>query len=75
MTIVEKTYETTNTTELKQVYEDLAFWRAQAEAREQALKAEGGDGGGGLFPGDGSVPPMAALGFIAAIVLLALVND
>ena len=75
VTIVEKTYETTNTTELKQVYEDLAFWRAQAEAREQALKAEGGDGGGGLFPGDGSVPPMAALGFIAAIVLLALVND
>jgi len=25
VTIVEKTYETTNTTELKQVYEDLAF--------------------------------------------------
>lgn len=73
VTIVEKTYETTNTTELKQLYEDLAYERAQIEAREKALEADGG-GGGGLFP-NGDVPPGVALGFVAAIVLLALARE
>jgi len=73
VTIVEKHYETTNSTELKQLYEDLAYERAMIEAREKALKAEG-NGGGGLF-GGGDVPPGVAVGFVAAIVLLALIKD
>ncbi|GGN92797.1 hypothetical protein [Haloarcula pellucida] len=71
VTIEKTTYKTTNVTELKQLYEDLAYKRAQIEAREQALRAASG---GGLF-GGGSVPPTVALGVVGVLVLLAALND
>ncbi|NHX41332.1 MULTISPECIES: hypothetical protein [Haloarcula] len=46
VTIQKTTYETTNVTELKQQYEDLAKRRAEIEAREQNLR---GSAGGGLL--------------------------
>jgi len=46
VTIQKTTYETTNVTELKQQYEDLAQKRAEIEAREQNLR---GSAGGGLL--------------------------
>lgn len=71
VTIEKTTYKTSNVTELKQLYEDLAYKRAQIEAREQALQAAAG---GGLF-GSGSVSPTVALGVIGVLVLLAALND
>jgi hypothetical protein len=69
VTIQKTTYETTNVTELKQQYEDLAYKRAQIEAREKALRQSAGGG----FLGGGSVPPVVALavtGTLLAIVVL-----
>ena len=51
VTIQKTTYETTNVTELKQQYEDLAQKRAEIEAREQNLR---GSAGGGLLGGSSS---------------------
>ncbi|KAA9400080.1 hypothetical protein Har1130_14590 [Haloarcula sp. CBA1130] len=51
VTIQKTTYETTNVTELKQQYEDLARKRAEIEAREQNLR---GSAGGGLLGGSSS---------------------
>ncbi|AHB64487.1 hypothetical protein HISP_00145 [Haloarcula hispanica N601] len=51
VTIQKTTYETTNVTELKQQYEDLAKRRAEIEAREQNLR---GSAGGGLLGGSSS---------------------
>jgi hypothetical protein len=64
VTIQKTTYETTNVTELKQQYEDLAYRRAQIEAREKALKQSAG---GGLL-GGGSVSPIAALAVIGTLL-------
>ena len=64
VTIQKTTYKTTNVSELKQQYEDLAYKRAQIEAREQALAG----GGGGLNLGSAS--PVVLVGIAAAAVLL-----
>ncbi|EMA16013.1 hypothetical protein [Haloarcula amylolytica] len=51
VTIQKTTYKTTNVTELKQQYDDLAKRRAEIEAREQNLR---GSAGGGLLGGSSS---------------------
>jgi len=63
-TIQKTQYQTTNTTELKQLYEDLAYKRAQIEAREQALA------GGGGFNFGGSTGPIAIVAVAGAAFLL-----
>ncbi|MDQ2072709.1 hypothetical protein RBH20_09195 [Haloarcula sp. H-GB4] len=59
VTIQKTTYKTTNVTELKQQYEDLAQKRAEIEAREQNLR---GSAGGGLLGGSSSSLVLALLG-------------
>ncbi|NLV06110.1 hypothetical protein GOC83_08210 [Haloarcula rubripromontorii] len=59
VTIQKTTYETTNVTELKQQYEDLAQKRAEIEAREQNLR---GSSGGGLLGGSSSSLVLALIG-------------
>jgi hypothetical protein len=71
VTIQKTTYETTNVTELKQQYEDLAYKRAQIEAREKALKQSAG---GGLL-GGGSVPPVVALAVIGTLLGIVVLQN
>ncbi|MDS0279376.1 hypothetical protein NDI85_16365 [Halomicroarcula sp. S1AR25-4] len=71
VTIEKTVYKTSNLTELKQQYEDLAYRRAQIEAREQALKEAGG---GGLF-GGGSVSPIIAISVIGTLLLVVLLDN
>ncbi|MDQ2073495.1 hypothetical protein RBH20_13205 [Haloarcula sp. H-GB4] len=71
VTIQKTTYETTNVTELKQQYEDLAYKRAQIEAREKALKQSAG---GGLL-GGGSVPPVVALAIIGTLLAIVVLQN
>ncbi|AJF25681.1 hypothetical protein SG26_08035 [Haloarcula sp. CBA1115] len=59
VTIQKTTYETTNVTELKQQYEDLARKRAEIEAREQNLR---GSAGGGLLGGSSSSLVLVLIG-------------
>jgi len=59
VTIQKTTYETTNVTELKQQYEDLAQKRAEIEAREQNLR---GSAGGGLLGGSSSSLVLVLIG-------------
>ncbi|WP_367175467.1 hypothetical protein [Haloarcula rubripromontorii] len=66
VTIQKTTYETTNVTELKQQYEDLARRRAEIEAREQNLQ---GSAGGGLLGGSSS---SLVIGLIAVAALYAV---
>ncbi|WP_336358495.1 hypothetical protein [Haloarcula sp. CGMCC 1.6347] len=71
VTIQKTTYETTNVTELKQQYEDLAYRRAQIEAREKALQQSAG---GGLL-GGGSVPPVVALAVIGTLLGIVVLQN
>ncbi|WP_049939003.1 hypothetical protein [Haloarcula marismortui] len=71
VTIEKTTYETSNVTELKQQYEDLAYKRAQIEAREKALKQSAG---GGLL-GGGSVPPVVALAVIGTLLAIVVLQN
>ncbi|KOX93413.1 hypothetical protein AMS69_05670 [Haloarcula rubripromontorii] len=71
VTIQKTTYETTNVTELKQQYEDLAYKRAQIEAREQALQQSAGGG----FLGDGKVSPIAALAIIGTLLAVVVLQN
>ena len=71
VTIQKTTYETTNVTELVQQYEDLAYKRAQIEAREQALQQSAG---GGLL-GGGSVSPIAALAVIGTLLAVVVLQN
>ncbi|WP_146417598.1 hypothetical protein [Haloarcula hispanica] len=71
VTIQKTTYETSNVTELKQQYEDLAYRRAQIEAREKALKQSAG---GGLL-GGGSVPPVVALAVIGTLLAIVVLQN
>ncbi|AAV47116.1 unknown [Haloarcula marismortui ATCC 43049] len=71
VTIQKTTYETTNVTELKQQYEDLAYKRAQIEAREKALKQSAGGG----FLGGGSVPPVVALAVIGTLLAIVVLQN
>ena len=71
VTIQKTTYETTNVTELKQQYEDLAYKRAQIEAREKALKQSAG---GGLL-GGGSVSPVVALAVIGTLLAIVVLQN
>ncbi|KAA9408161.1 hypothetical protein Har1131_03680 [Haloarcula sp. CBA1131] len=71
VTIQKTTYETSNVTELKQQYEDLAYKRAQIEAREKALKQSAG---GGLL-GGGSVPPVVALAVIGTLLTIVVLQN
>ncbi|KAA9411130.1 hypothetical protein EGO51_01030 [Haloarcula hispanica] len=66
VTIEKTTYKTTNVTELKQQYEDLAKRRAEIEAREQNL---GGSAGGGLLGGSSS---SLVIGLVAVAALYAV---
>ncbi|RLM48162.1 hypothetical protein DVK00_06600 [Haloarcula sp. Atlit-47R] len=59
VTIQKTTYETTNVTELKQQYEDLARKQAEIEAREQNLR---GSAGGGLLGGSSSSVVLVLIG-------------
>ena len=59
VTIQKTTYETTNVTELKQQYEDLARKRAEIEAREQNLR---GSAGGGLLGSSSSSLVLVLIG-------------
>nr|WP_240938355.1 hypothetical protein [Haloarcula rubripromontorii] len=70
-TIQKIQYQTTNVTELKQQYEDLAYRRAQLEAREQALKNSGGGG----FLGGESVNTTAAIVVVALVLALGIINN
>jgi len=70
-TIQKVQYETTNITELKQQYEDLAYRRAELEAREQAMKQAGG---GGLLGGE-SVNTTAAIVIVALVLALGIINN
>jgi len=71
VTIQKTTYETTNVTELKQQYEDLAYRRAQIEAREKALRHSAGGG----FLGGGSVPPVIALAVIGTLLGIVVLQN
>ncbi|MBX0325580.1 hypothetical protein EGH21_21380 [Halomicroarcula sp. F13] len=71
VTIEKTTYQTSNVTELKQLYEDLAYERAKIEAREQALRAAAG--GGGLL--GGSMNATAALVVVALVLALGIINN
>jgi len=71
VTIQKTTYKTTNVTELKQQYEDLAYRRAQIEAREKAMKQSAG---GGLL-GAGSVPPVVALAVIGTLLGIVVLQN
>ena len=71
VTIQKTTYETSNVTGLKQQYEDLAYKRAQIEAREKALKQSAG---GGLL-GGGSVPPVVALAVIGTLLTIVVLQN
>lgn len=71
VTIEKTTYETSNVTELKQQYEDLAYRRAQIEAREKAMKQSAG---GGLL-GGGSVSPVVALAVIGTLLAVVVLQD
>ena len=71
VTIQKTTYETTNVTELKQQYEDLAYRRAQIEAREKAMKQSAG---GGLL-GGGSVSPVVALAVIGTLLAIVVLQN
>ncbi|EMA20009.1 hypothetical protein [Haloarcula argentinensis] len=71
VTIQKTTYETSNVTELKQQYEDLAYRRAQIEAREKAMKQSAG---GGLL-GGGSVSPVVALAVIGTLLGIVVLQD
>ena len=71
VTIQKTTYETTNITELKQQYEDLAYRRAQIEAREKALQQSAG---GGLLGGS-SVPPVVALAVIGTLLGIVVLQN
>jgi len=71
VTIQKTTYETTNVTELKQQYEDLAYKRAQIEAREKALRQSAGGG----FLGGGSVPPIVALAVIGTLLAIVVLQN
>jgi len=75
VTIRNVTYETAdvNTTELRLMYEDLAYQQAQLEARKAALRDDGG-GGGGLL-GSGSIDKTVALLALAALAGAALLNS
>ncbi|MBV0902347.1 hypothetical protein KTS37_11160 [Halomicroarcula salina] len=66
-TIEQTTYQTTNVTELKQMYEDLAKRRAEIEAREQNLR---GSAGGGLLAGS-STSLVLVLVAVAALYAVA----
>jgi len=66
VTIEKTTYQTTNVTELKQQYEDLAKKYAEIEAREQNLQ---GSAGGGLLAGSSS---SLVIGLIAVAALYAV---
>jgi len=71
VTIEKTTYETTNVTELKQQYEELAEFRAELEAREQALNGGGGGAGGGFLSGSSDRElGIIALGGAALVYLL-----
>jgi len=71
VTIQKTTYETSNVTELKQQYEDLAYKRAQIEAREKALRQSAGGG----FLGGGSVPPVVALAVIGTLLAIVVLQN
>ncbi|WP_206039099.1 hypothetical protein [Halomicrobium mukohataei] len=73
VTIEKTTYETAdvNTTQLAKLYENLAYERAQWEAREQDL----GGGGGGGFLGGGSIDQTVALLALAALAGAALLGN
>ncbi|WP_336336548.1 hypothetical protein [Haloarcula brevis] len=71
VTIQKTTYKTTNVTELKQQYEDLAYKRAQIEARKKALQQSAG---GGLL-GGGSVPPVVALAVIGTLLGIVVLQN
>ncbi|GAA3872635.1 hypothetical protein [Haloarcula argentinensis] len=71
VTIEKTTYETSNVTELKQQYEDLAYKRAQIEAREKAMKQSAG---GGLL-GGGSVSPVVALAIIGTLLAIVVLQN
>ncbi|RLM96220.1 hypothetical protein [Haloarcula sp. Atlit-7R] len=71
VTIQKTQYKTTNVTELRQQYEDLAYRRAQIEAREKALRQSAG---GGLL-GGGSVPPVVALAVVGTLLGIAVLQD
>jgi len=71
VTIQKTTYRTTNVTELKQQYEDLAYKRAQIEAREQALQQSAGGG----FLGGKSVSPVVALAIIGTLLAVVVLQD
>ncbi|WP_244257269.1 hypothetical protein [Halomicrobium sp. IBSBa] len=73
VTIEKTTYETAdvNTTQLTKLYENLAYERAQWEAREQDL----GGGGGGGFLGGGSIDQTVALLALAALAGAALLGN
>lgn len=64
VTIEKTTYKTTNVTELKEMYEDLAYQRAQIEAREQSIAT-----GGGLVSGSSSNLLLIAAAVGAVFVL------
>jgi hypothetical protein len=70
-------YQTTNTSELRSLLDELAEERAEIEAREQALNQSRscflcgvGGGGGGAF-GSAGGPAVLVLGGAAAVLLLA----
>ncbi|WP_018257653.1 hypothetical protein [Halomicrobium katesii] len=73
VTIEKTVYKTAdvNTTQLAQLYENLAYERAQWEAREQEL----GGGGGGGFLGGGSINQTVALLALAALAGAALLGN
>ena len=71
VTIEKTTYETSNVTELKQQYEDLAYRRAQIEAREKAMKQSAG---GGLLGGT-SVSPIVALAVIGTLLAIVVLQN
>ncbi|EMA34381.1 hypothetical protein [Haloarcula japonica] len=71
VTIEKTTYQTTNVTELKQQYEDLAYKRAQIEAREQAMRSSAGGG----FLGGGKVSPIIALAIIGSLLAVVVLQN
>ncbi len=69
VTIQERNYETTNVTQLKQLYDEIAKTRAELEARQSALA-----GGGGFFGGGGGNAAIIVVAG-AAVFLIASSRD
>lgn len=65
VTIVEKTYTTSNVTELKALYDELQYWRTQAQARAETRN---GGGGGAFFEGSSAL--IAGVVIVAGVALL-----